>query len=319
MMIFTLNGLNELPYDFINYSLNNHSYNGLHFICVEKASQKAWLYQVQNDTLTLVNEFSITSGKRKGNKEQYGDLKTPEGFYIIEGQIPGKRLSSKYGFGAFPLSYPNAIDRYLNKNGNGIWLHGTDKEIIPLDTEGCIRFDNKDLENISVLFDYGKTPVIIADTLVWLNKNELDLEKTNFLDTFNSWKEDWESQVLESYFQYYHPNFFTRNLRKNFEQWVKYKEMINTQRSNIQVVIEDLKFFYSNGYILTEFKQTYKSRNYSDKGKKTMLWKKEPAGWVIMREEWNGYAIPIESATPLDVNKQLPESEEYLDPADRNK
>ncbi len=302
----------KIPNGLINYSLNNQSLNNHHLILVEKSKQKAYLYQCLNDSLIFLKDFTITSGKKPGDKERYGDLKTPEGFYTIEGQIPRQRLSSKYGIGAFPLSYPNAIDRYLNKNGNGIWLHGTDKDIVPLDTEGCIRFNNKDLESISPLFEFGKTPVIIADSIEWYSKDELNNEKEEFIDTFLSWREAWESQNIESYFQYYHQNFYTRNLRMNFEQWIKYKEKINNKRSEIKVTIEDLHYFYSKNYLLTEFKQTYHSKTYSDKGTKTMLWKREPAGWVILREEWDGFTIPILSDTPVDFDKQIPESNDLL-------
>jgi len=300
----------SVPYEMINFFLEPKNDYTDKVIVVDKSTQNAFLYQISHDPfqLKLLNQYTVTTGKNQGDKEKKGDLKTPEGFYLIEGEIPNERLTSMYGYGAFPLNYPNSIDQYLKKKGNGIWLHGTDKPLTPNDTEGCIRFDNKDLEILSKQFDYGKTPVIINDVIHWISVDDIQQEADSLKNLINEWKTAWESQDLIAYLQYYHTEFYTENLKMNFERWARYKERINGKRSNIQLKIKQAKFFYSKNYLLVEFNQEYTSDNYSDIGKKSMLWKKEDNNWLILREEWNGYAIPVKSQLKIDFDNQQPES-----------
>lgn len=304
----------QVPYEFINYLLSPKNDFADHLILVEKQSQKAYLYKInlENLGLKLLNEYNVTTGKQDGDKFKTGDLKTPEGFYLIEGEIPKGRLTPKYGYGAFPLSYPNSIDQYLKKKGNGIWLHGTDKAITPKDTEGCVRFTNKDMELLSKEFDFGKTVTIINDQINWTSMEQLGKDADYFRNILTQWKESWESQDLTSYLQFYHTDFFTENLKMNFERWAKYKERINKKRSDIHITLTNIKYFYSNGYMLVEFNQEYKSSTYSDIGKKSMLWKKEEADWMVLREEWDGHAVPVKSLLKIDFDKQLPESADSL-------
>lgn len=304
----------SVPYEFINYLFPQHQEYDNKVIVVEKSTQKAYLYQIKNNplSLSLEKQFSVTTGQKNGDKEKKGDLKTPEGFYLIEGEIPKGRLTSKYGFGAFPLNYPNSIDQYLKKKGNGIWLHGTDRAITPYDTEGCVRFDNKDLAELSKKFDFGKTTVIINDQINWVEIEKLNEDIAEINSILTQWEEAWESQDLTSYLQFYHTEFYTENLKLNFERWAKYKERINAKRKEIQVKLSNVKYFYSKGYLLVEFNQEYKAHNYSDVGKKSMLWKKEDKDWMILREEWDGHAVPVKSNLKIDFDHQLPESSDAL-------
>jgi murein L,D-transpeptidase YafK len=304
----------RVPYEFINYLISPKSDYDNHLILVEKQAQKAYLYEINKEKLSLklLNEYNVTTGKQDGDKQKKGDLRTPQGFYLIDGEIPKSRLTPKFGYGAFPLNYPNSIDQYLKKTGFAIWLHGTDKPITPKDTEGCVRFTNKDLEILSKKFQFGKTVTIINDQINWVTVDQLGKDADYFKNAINQWKESWESQDLTSYLQFYHTDFYTENLKMNFERWAKYKERINKKRADIHVKLSDIKYFYSNDYMLVEFKQEYRSATYSDVGKKSMLWKREETDWMILREEWDGYAIPVKSMIKADFDKQLPESADSL-------
>ncbi|HPM00696.1 MAG TPA: L,D-transpeptidase family protein [Candidatus Cloacimonadota bacterium] len=304
----------SVPYEMINFFLDENADYDDHVLIVDKSLQTVWLYQVTKTPfqLSLLSQYPVTTGKNRGDKEKKGDLKTPEGFYLIEGEIPKTRLTPMYGSGAFPINYPNSIDQYLKKKGNGIWLHGTDKALTPYDTEGCVRFDNHELEALSKYFNFTKTPVIICDVIHWVSVEQLQKESLMLKNMIVEWKEAWESQDLASYLQFYHTDFYTENLKMNFERWARYKERINGKRSHIQIELKHPKFFYSKDYLLVEFNQAYNSSTYSDVGKKSMLWKKEEDNWLILREEWNGYAIPVKSELKIDFENQLPEALDEL-------
>jgi murein L,D-transpeptidase YafK len=306
--------IEQVPYEMINYLLDDdQSYDNV-VIFVDKSKQDAFLYEVSRDSLHLrqLNQYKVTTGKNHGDKFKQGDKKTPEGFYIIEGEVSKWRLTPMYGYGAYPINYPNQIDKYLKKKGNSIWLHGTDKDITPYDTDGCIRFENEELRELSKKFNFKKTAVIINDTPRWVKTNELKKEAENLKQFLVDWEHAWESQDLTAYLQFYHADFYTENLKMSFESWARYKNRINKKRSNIQVEVKNQRYLYSNGYLLIEFDQVYKSANYSDLGKKSMLWKKEGENWLILREEWDGNVIPVRSTEFIDLDSQIPEASEEL-------
>ncbi|CAI6147276.1 MAG: hypothetical protein SPLUMA1_SPLUMAMAG1_01934 [uncultured Sulfurimonas sp.] len=56
------------------------------------------------------------------DKIREGDLRTPIGVYKLVKKL--SKVDSFYGPLAFATSYPNSYDKYLGKNGSGIWIHG---------------------------------------------------------------------------------------------------------------------------------------------------------------------------------------------------
>ncbi len=94
-----------------------------------------------------------------GAKEREGDMKTPEGAYILD----WRKRSKLYNM-SLHISYPNKRDRArakkLNVNPGGmIMIHGTPSNwsLSPIGdwlpmlldwTEGCIALSNDDMENV---------------------------------------------------------------------------------------------------------------------------------------------------------------------------
>lgn len=116
------------------------------------------LYTYRNGK--LVNEFRISLGKNctKGNKEQAGDYRTPEGQYTIVRKKCDNRL-----YRSLMISYPNAsdIERAKAKGvkpGGYITIHGQpkwnadgrgDSYTLAHDwTEGCMAVPNKAMDTL---------------------------------------------------------------------------------------------------------------------------------------------------------------------------
>ncbi|MEA3543923.1 MAG: L,D-transpeptidase family protein, partial [Thermodesulfobacteriota bacterium] len=119
----------------------------------------------------LVDDFYVVLGKQTGDKLLEGDMKTPSGIYFVTSHLSDETLPSLYGSGAFPVNYPNEYDHRLQKTGNGIWLHGTDKSLYsrpPLDSEGCVVLTNEEFTRISQYIEVGQTPVIISESVEWV-------------------------------------------------------------------------------------------------------------------------------------------------------
>ena len=120
----------------------------------------------------IYRKFHMALGRvPMGHKEYEGDMKTPEGVYLLDWRQP----SPQY-YRSIHISYPNQKDRAHAKElglsaGGMIMIHGTPFELelspfgnwmpILMDwTEGCIAMSNDDLDEV---WDSttNNTPVVI--------------------------------------------------------------------------------------------------------------------------------------------------------------
>ena len=107
-------------------------------ILVEKKSQTLFLYSAKEGHLLLEFQAACSTGEVFGRKQKSGDRKTPEGIYFLLDEYKDKYLSPIYGKKAFPTDYPNLLDKKAGRNGSAIWIHGTNKKLKPMDSNGCV-------------------------------------------------------------------------------------------------------------------------------------------------------------------------------------
>lgn len=122
--------------------------------------------------MVLVKDTYMSVGKAGVDKFVEGDNRTPLGVYFITSILPGEQLPDLYGKGALPLNYPNALDILRRKTGSGIWLHGTPSAQYvraPLASEGCVVLSNPDIQRLLEDADIKATPVVIAQSLTWVD------------------------------------------------------------------------------------------------------------------------------------------------------
>ena len=122
------------------------------------------------DSVVKVGQDYMSIGQGGTGKERAGDQRTPLGIYFVVEQLDTTRLHDRYGVTAFPLDYPNALDRQHGRTGDGIWVHGVDPNggaRPPLDTDGCIALPNDRLLALESSFTANVTPVLIATELSW--------------------------------------------------------------------------------------------------------------------------------------------------------
>lgn len=142
------------------------------FIIVEKRSQTLTLFE-QGKTLTQLQQFTCATGETPGTKQKSGDSRTPVGVYFITEVFQDNEITV-FGSRAFHLDYPNIFDRYNGNNGDGIFIHGTNKTLIPYSTNGCITLNNEDLEQLAPYLTVQTIPIIVVEAV---NDN---LTKRNF-------------------------------------------------------------------------------------------------------------------------------------------
>ena len=149
----------DSPLDLLFYSRSTPT----EFIVVEKRLQKLSVFEHQ-DQVRLLKEFVCATGQNPGTKKISGDSRTPEGIYFITEIYEDKRISV-FGSRAFHLNYPNVFDSHAGHLGDGIFIHGTNKKLIPNSTNGCIALDNRDLDELAPYLTVNTIPIIVLDAL----------------------------------------------------------------------------------------------------------------------------------------------------------
>lgn len=164
----------------------------------------ATFYRIRRDGGTLLEDgrFYMSIGQQGDGKQRSGDKRTPLGAYFVTEQLDTSRLHEKYGLTAFPLDYPNAWDRRAGRDGDGIWLHGVDKNggLRPKrDTDGCIALPNADLSSLIPAFEDNVTPVLVTRKIEWAAA----AESASLGDELESRIEMWrESQLQGDLYEY---------------------------------------------------------------------------------------------------------------------
>lgn len=107
-----------------------------------------------------IRRWTCTWGQVQGDKQVRNDRKTPEGVYFVTGRRTGLNFE-EYGGIAYPLDYPNPVDRLRGKTGSGIWVHSKGRAIRPNETRGCVAVDLGHLAQLGPYLQKG-TPVVIG-------------------------------------------------------------------------------------------------------------------------------------------------------------
>ena len=263
-------------------------------LLVDKSKNRLYVFErsTPDQPPHLLRDFYVSTGKRNGNKETAGDLRTPEGVYFITSEIPDTKLPEKYGVVAFPTNYPNALDRHLGKTGEGIWLHGTDKIYYsrpPMDSEGCVAMTNLDLSTIRNLIVPGVTPIVIAENVQWVDRHTWEATREQLLSTVEQWRHDWESMDVDSYLSHYAEDFWGGGY--TYKKWAAYKRQVAAQKTYQKISLNNLSLFYypreaSGGkdIVVARFRQDYQSNNFNGETRKHLYLEKEQGRWKIVYE-----------------------------------
>ena len=260
-------------------------------IVVDKTNEILYVVKVVNGAPFVVRKFPCITGKRPGDKLEEGDMRTPEGIYFP--LYWTSNLPPLYGLGAFPLNYPNLIDRkILKRNGHGIWIHGTnDPNRPPHSTNGCIVLKNEYLKELKKLIVPKKTPVVVVSKLNLDSKEKFLEEKKSLLNFIFRWKRAWEEtpKDIEPYLNCYSKNFVWP--KGDYRSWERYKREITKRKRWIKVKLSEITIAkdgrileFGNLYVV-RLKVKYSSNNFNSLSNKLLYIIREGEEWKILGEE----------------------------------
>ncbi|MFK5894317.1 MAG: L,D-transpeptidase family protein [Pseudomonadota bacterium] len=278
----------HLP-DLVKYIDDSTAY----FFVIDFSKSRLYLFENSPDNLPiLIADHYVTIGANGYKKQIKGDSKTPLGIYHVTSFLDDNQLPELYGWGAFPINYPNAWDKKNQRTGSGIWLHGVPRNTYsrpPLDSKGCLVISNDFLINIASYLKIN-TPVILTQSINWIPKKHFKQKDNAYKKALNEWKNAWQSKNIKRYLGFYSKSF--NNNKKNYSSWAKHKRRIFAKTKRIDIKIKQLSVFSYPGesdMLAVSFYQSYKGDRYRSGGYKQQYWKKEADGqWRIIYEFTGG-------------------------------
>ena len=257
---------------------------------VELASGRLNILEQQDNRGFIVRQIiPVSLGTNGYDKQQEGDKRTPVGVYHFTSFLKDEQLIDFYGLGAFPISYPNALDLLAGKTGSGIWLHGLPKNVSErplLDSDGCVVIDNNSLLQMMNYIETGRTPVILTESpLEWVPLQSEVIRTESLAQALEIWRQAWESKDNNRYLAWYAEDF--SDLSRNLSEWSDYKRRVNDSKTFIDVNFSDVSFISDPQHpdiVIVRYFQTYRSSNYSWSGWKQQLWQQRGSDWQIVYE-----------------------------------
>ncbi|MFQ5518516.1 MAG: murein L,D-transpeptidase family protein [Mariprofundus sp.] len=262
---------------------------------VDKSRSRMFIYERDEagEFQRVADEYIVT-GARGGDKQKRGDARTPNGVYRFVKRLDDTQLEARYGPVAFPIDYPNELDRLHHKNGHGIWMHGypfgVDRRP-PQDTRGCFALPNDRLLEIERHVHLGHSWVVVSENFEFGNPEKRQSLLGSVNQALNQWQADWASLDTEAYLSHYHPSF--RSGKRNLADWKRYKRRVNSNKSFIDVSIADVSLIHDPSrwqegeVVVAEFDQHYRSSNYQDVTRKRIYLARADADspWQLLIEE----------------------------------
>lgn len=266
---------------------------------VDKSKRTLSVYEWKNNDLNLISEFPADIGKKEGPKMKRDDHKTPVGIYFLQQEKTQPEIPfDLYGNIAFTTDYPNIFDQRDAKTGSGIWLHAV-PDSVPLTrgSRGCVVVRNDVIKSLKSIVKLQQTPILIYDEIKYLNAQEHNEQKQRFLKEFESWRNAWQTQDVDTYIKYYDQTF--KNDHMNYTQWYRHKKKLKETYSYIKVELSPPLILQNKDQVVIRTIQRYESNLHKDYGEKTIHARYSPeVGFQIIREDWKPLLDPV-AATPV--------------------
>ncbi|QZA78444.1 L,D-transpeptidase family protein [Deefgea tanakiae] len=285
---------NKLPANIVVFAPNQK-----YAILVDASTSRLYVFANENGKPKRIKDHYVVVGKLGVDKKFEGDQRSPLGVYFVTSHLTRPQLDKTYGaladlygVGAWPISYPNELDRSQKRTGYGIWLHGSPAATYaraPQASNGCVVLTNEEMLKVSSYLQPGNTPVIVAPQVEWLSESEWLQRQTAALALLSEWKSKWESLDANTYLNFYGAEFRSAE-GQTLDAWRNQKTTVNTGKTWTKIQLSDISIFAAgenSTQLVTTFKQDYRSNNLENQMRKRLYWQRSEQGWKII---WEGAA-----------------------------
>ncbi|MFQ6004905.1 MAG: L,D-transpeptidase family protein [Woeseia sp.] len=237
-----------------------------------------------------IDQRYMSIGLNGVGKERAWDRKTPLGIYFITERLNTTNLDDKYGVAAYPLDYPNAWDRYNQRTGDGIWLHGVNHNGStrpPRDTDGCLALPNSELLSLGDTLKPLTTPVIVTRELTWSTRGELEKLRVELRTALELWRQSLQERDRSTYLSLYSDDF--RHGEMDKAAWTSRRSGSFDARGIESVDLADVMLMADPeepGLYLSRFTQEFETGEGKVKIIKRLYWRRQAdENWQIVAED----------------------------------
>lgn len=273
-------------------------------VAVDKNRQKLYVFK-KNGVFSKVFETNCSTGKNQGRKQVSGDARTPVGVFFVTRKQRNPGPPETYGTLALTLDYPNVTDMKDGRNGTNIWIHGTTKPIAPFQSNGCVVLNDQDINELAKYIHIRKTPVIIAESINWINQNQTPPAKAELDKILAAWNKGYREGNIEAIDALYLQN--QRISGKKREQLTERLKNINNIQEHFILEPKDVSILHQNNNAVILFDQiTEISRDNSFRGSfHKLALQKVNHSWFIIddagRRDSEQKPAALASARPVAV------------------
>ncbi len=238
------------------------------------------------------HESYMSIGENGVGKLRAWDRKTPLGIYFVVDQLDTSRLHDKYGVMAFPLDYPNALDRLQGRAGDGIWLHGVQRNggrRPPRDTDGCLALPNENLAALATSFVPNRTPIVVTPSMAWRDNAERLALVQKIRRSLAEWEQSQESGNTERYLALYAADFEYRGLAR--AEWAALRSAVLARHTKIAIEVDDLILLadpVEEDLYLARFRHAVTMGDQKTVTTKRLYWQQQNDGALKIVAEDNG-------------------------------
>ncbi len=219
-----------------------------HAVIVEKKTQTVYVFKAQPDGIKLVSKYPCSTGEVAGSKTRAGDKKTPEGVYFLKDEYEDRYLTPVYGKKAFPSDYPNFLDMRQGKQGSAIWIHGTDKVLKPMDSNGCVAMENKNILALADDIRLDATPLIIVEQMSKTDPMSLARERETVLALIRDWGRALAAGSYHEYLSFYSDEYLPEMTW--WETWLKFRKQAQGKDVALSVDFDNTGLYAHGGVVV---------------------------------------------------------------------
>jgi len=257
----------------------------------EASTSSLYRFEFGSDGPEPGDERYMSIGQNGVGKQRPWDRRTPLGIYFVVDELDTSVLHEKYGPTAFPLDYPNVVDRINRRGGDGIWIHGVLPDggrRPPLDTDGCIALPNAELLALRDQFVPSTTPVIITREIQWASAADVAALRHDLSSALDDWTASVRDGDLHRYLSLYSADFAYRGMDRS--KWAAFRT------STFSVPIQEFEISdillladpEEQGLYLSRFQQTVVDNDRRVTTTKRLYWRRSESGALEVVAEDNG-------------------------------
>ena len=109
-----------------------------------------------------------------------------------------------------------------------------------------------------------------------------------FAELVGDWARVWALKDQEAYFAFYHPDFHYRAKNMGLAAFRTYRSELMEGTGRLEVLVSDFDVQNWGDRVRVAFRQDYRSDQLRDKGRKTLVFKRDGTDWKILSETWRG-------------------------------